>query len=156
MRFDLNETTLLLFLVVILVLYYSSNAISSSEGSYKKYLYKKQQLGSVVGDHGGLLVSSPEVNIRTRGPEMNYQQQGYLYKEDSDGNPKHLALYGRQKYPGSSQWEYLVGDKSLDDIKIPLGEQKNEVQSGDDLSVKGFGDYKVELYPNEELKYLPF
>lgn len=157
MKFTINETSLIMILVIALTLYYSKNALSSTRGSVKKYIYKKKQLGSMVGEHGGLLVSSPEINVRTRGPEMNYQQQGFLYKESNDGtNPTHLTLYGRQKYPGSNQWEYLVGDKSLDDVKIPLGEKNTEVQDGDNLSVKGFGDYKVELYPNDELKYLPY
>jgi hypothetical protein len=152
MSLILNETTLLMVLVIILVIFYSSNALSSPEGSVKKYVYKKKQLGSVVGDHGGLLVSSPEINIRTRGPDMNYQQQGILYKDDGGV----LGLYGRQKYPGSSQWEYLVKDKSLDDIKIPLDE-KRELDDDDTVSVKGFGDgYKVQLYDNQELRYLPY
>ena len=157
MKFNIDQTTLLIVLVLILVLYYSANALSSAEGSIKKYIYKTKQLGSQVGDHGGLLVSSPEINVRTRGPEMNYQQQGILYKDNNDGtNPTHLTLYGRQTYPGSSKWEYLVGDKSLDDVKIPLGEKKNELMDDDEVDVRGFGNYNVQLYPNEELKYLPF
>lgn len=152
----INQTTILIFLVIILIVYYSTNALSSAEGVVKKFIHKRKQLGTQVGRHGGLLASSPEINIRTRGPEMNYQQQGILYKEDGDG-PRHLQLYGRQKYPGSNQWEYLVGDKSLDNIKIPLGDKKQELSDDDELSVKGFGDgYKVQLYDNEELKYLPY
>ena len=153
---SINEQTLLLILVIILVIYYSSNALSSDKGSVRKYVYRQKQMGSVVGEHGGLLVSSPEVNIRTRGPEMNYQQQGILYRDEKDGGGV-LGLYGRQTYPGSNKWEYMVGDKSLDDIKIPLGEKKEELQNDDQLNVKGFGDgYKVQLYPNEELRYLPY
>ena len=158
MKFSLDETSLILILVFVLVIYYSANALSSPETSIRKVVYRKQ-LGATVGDHGGMLVSSPEINVRTRGPEMNYQQQGILYKEDGEngGGPNHLALYGRQSYPGSSKWEYMVGDKSLDNIKIPLGEQKNELQDDEELAVKGFGDgYKVQLYPNEELRYLPY
>lgn len=153
-----SVNTLLILLVIVLIFYYSANAITSPEGSMKKYVYKKKQLGSVVGNHGGLVVSSPEVNIRTRGPEMNYQMQGILYKEDSESNgPKHLALYGRQTYPGSNKWEYMVGDKSLDDLKIPIGEKRQELQDDDQVDVKGFGEgYKVQLYPNDELKYLPY
>lgn len=156
MKINFNET-LLIVLAVVLIVYYSTNALSSAEGSIKKYIYKNKPLGTTVGNHGGLEVSSPEINIKTRGPEMNYQQQGFLYKENGTENgPSHLQLYGRQTYPGSNKWEYLVTDKSLDDIKIPLGQQP-EVQDGDELSVKGFGDgYKVQLYDNEELKYLPY
>ena len=157
MKLDLNQSTLVLVLVIVLVFYYSTNALSSVNTSVKKFVYKNRPIGESVGTHGGLVVSSPEINVRTRGPEMNYQQQGILYKEGNDGSPNHLGLYGRQKYPGSSQWEYMVGDKSLDSIKIPLGEQKNELMDQDEIAVKGFGDgYKVELYPNEELKYIPY
>ena len=157
MKINISETTILLILVIILVVFYSSNATSTPKKHIKKYIHKRKQLGSVVGKHGGLVVSSPEINVRTRGPEMNYQQQGILYKENNDGtNPTHLTLYGRQTYPGSNKWEYLVGDKSLDDVKIPLGEKKNEVQDGDDINVLGFGEYKVKQYPNDELKYLPY
>ena len=155
MKVNIDKTTLLLILVVILVLYYSTNALSSPKGSIKKYIYKIKQLGSTIGKHGGLLVSSPEINIHTRGPNMNYQSQGILYKENSNGSsPTHLQLYGRQTYPGSNKWEYMVGDKSLDDVKIPLGQQ-NELQNDEEINVKGFGDYKIQLYPAEELRYLP-
>ena len=153
MKLNIDETQLLLVLVVALVVYYSTNALSSTQGSVKKYIYKKRRIGHIKGDHGGLVVSSPEINIRTRGPEMNYQQQGYLYKDD--GSKDILPLYGRQKYPGSSQWEYMVSDKSLDNIKIPLKDETKELQDDEGVSVKGFGDYKVQLYDNEELKYLP-
>ena len=155
MKVTINESSILMILVGVLVLYYSTNALSSPKGSIRKVIYKQKQLGTTVGEHGGLLVSSPEVNIHTRGPEMNYQQQGILYKETGDG-PRHLTLYGRQSYPGSSQWEYMVGDKSLDDVKIPLDFNK-ELTDGDEIAVKGFGDgYKVDLYPAEELRYLPY
>jgi len=159
MKLDLNQSSLVLVLVIALAIYYSSNALSSRDNHVKKYVYKNRrtEIPQETGEHGGLVVSSPEINVHTRGPEMNYQQQGILYKEGADGSPNHLGLYGRQKYPGSSQWEYMVSDKSLDNIKIPLGEQKNELMDDDEIAVKGFGDgYKVELYPNEELKYLPY
>lgn len=155
MKLDLNQSTLILVLVITLALYYSSNALTSRDGVVKKYVYKQRPIGETTGGHGGLVVSSPEINIRTRGPNMNYQQQGILYKEDGSGDV--LGLFGRQKYPGSSQWQYMVGDKSLDNIKIPLDNNKKELYDDDDVAVKGFGDgYKVQLYENEELNYLPY
>ena len=155
MKLNLDQTTLIIILVIVLVIYYSSNALSSPGTAMRKVIHRNRKLGTQVGDHGGLLVSSPEVNIRTRGPNMNFQQQGFLYKDDNSGGV--LGLFGRQKYPGSSQWEYLVGDKSLDDIKIPLDNNKKELSDDDEISVKGFGDgYKVQLYENEELSYIPY
>ena len=154
------DQNLLIIFVIALVVYYTTNAISPVKQVVRKYQYQNQsQLGNDYGSHGGLVVSSPEINVRTRGPEMNYQQQGLLYKEadDESSGPKHLMLYGRQKYPGSSQWEYMTKDKSLDDIKIPLNDQKNELMDDDTIDVKGFGSgYKVDLYPNQELRYLPY
>ena len=147
----LQESTVLIIFVLLLVLYYVQNSVSGPKKVIRRYV--KRRPGQIVGDHGGLLVSSPEINIRTRGPEMNYQQQGILYKEDGGV----LGLYGRQKYPGSSQWEYMVGDKSLDNIKIPVDTNNKELDNDDTVDVKGFGsDYKVQLYDNEELRYLPF
>lgn len=155
MKLDLDQSTIIIILVIILVVYYSTNALSSPEVAMKKVIYKNRQLGTNVGDHGGLLVSSPEINVRTRGPNMNFQQQGFLYKDDNTGGV--LGLFGRQKYPGSNQWEYMVGDKSLDDVKIPLDNNKKELLDNDEISVKGFGNgYKVQLYENQEMNYLPF
>lgn len=156
MKIQINETTILMFLIIILALFYSTFALSPQR-RYIKKIYKKKPLGQAIGRHGGLVASSPEINVRTRGPNMNYQQQGLLYKEFNDGrNPVHLQLYGRQTYPGSNQWEYLVGDKSLDNVKIPIGKTNNELQDDEEVNVKGFGGYKVQKYPNEELKYLPY
>jgi hypothetical protein len=98
------------------------------------------------------------INIRTRGPEVSFQQVGYLYRDESDPtyNPdekNRASLYGRPTYGGSSKFEYYV---IVDDIKIELS-NTSEIYTGDVVSIKGFsGDWNAEIYENKEWKYIPY
>jgi len=98
------------------------------------------------------------INIRTRGPEVSFQQVGYVFRDETDPtyNPdgkNTVPLYGRPEYSGSTVWEYYV---IIDDIKMELSNNK-EIYSGDKISIKGFaGDWSAEIYENKEYKYIPY
>ena len=100
------------------------------------------------------------INLPTRGLPDNYHSVGVLVRKKDE---KVLQLFGRQKYPGSSQWEYYVsgadsygfpnkmpvvvrGDKELDD------KQKIELPWLD----KSKGDFEVNLYNYDVPRYNPF
>jgi hypothetical protein len=100
------------------------------------------------------------INLPTRGLPDNFHSVGVLVRKKDE---KVLQLFGRQKYPGSSQWEYYVagadsygfpnkmpvvvrGDRELDD------KQKIELPWLD----KSKGDFEVNLYNYDVPRYNPF
>ena len=100
------------------------------------------------------------INIPSRGLPDNYQSVGVLARIQDE---KILQLFGRQKYMGSTQWEYYVtgmdrygfpnkmrikvkGDKELfDKDKIEL-----------DWLDKSKGNFEVNLYNFDVPRYNPF
>ena len=106
---------------------------------------------------------SVPINIRTRGEPDNYSQIGFI---TSESNPNEIKpLFGRQTYRGSSLWNYYTALDSHLSTKIPVQKNRNcidthgcsEINSGDTINISGSPEnYKVELYPYNELKYIPY
>ena len=101
-------------------------------------------------DGGSLYYPNPtNLNFRipTRGYPPPYQLKGYLVDESNNGNI--LQLFGRPKYPGSSEFQYYVSKRVIinNEIKIDIP-QKRELYNDDRVKVNKIfnGDYKyVEL-----------
>lgn len=100
----------------------------------------------------------------TRGYPDNYHLLGTLISIDNKNYNKLeqdnqiINLFGRQKYPGSSEYEYytMISTGNIN-TKIPLKDQIRELFTDDEVFIKELNKtYKVNLYPNEELKYNPF
>ena len=101
----------------------------------------------------------------TRGYPDNYHLLGTLISIDNNKDYNKLKqdnqiinLFGRQKYPGSSEYEYYTMlSTGNNNTKIPLKDQIRELFTDDEVFIKELNKtYKVNLYPNEELKYNPF
>lgn len=101
----------------------------------------------------------------TRGYPDNYHLLGTLISIDNNKDYNKLEqdnqiinLFGRQKYPGSSECEYYTMlSTGNNNTKIPLKDQIRELFTDDEVFIKELNKtYKVNLYPNEELKYNPF
>lgn len=98
-------------------------------------------------------------SIHTRGYPDNYSLQGILSRPE-DG--KILQLYGRQKYPGSDQWEYYAIGKDSGNFtaKLPV-DSNNDKELYDNDTIKlpyldgGNSDFIVKLYDYNEPKYYP-
>jgi len=100
------------------------------------------------------------INIPTRGYPDNYQLVGLLSRQADE---KFLQLYGRQKYPGASQWEYYVRGRDLSGLetKIPISVHNDkEIYDNDEIDVplldSGKGKFKAQIYEIDTLKYNPF
>lgn len=103
------------------------------------------------------------INVRTRGEPNNYSQIGFI---TSQTNPNEIKpLFGRQTYRGSSLWNYYTALDSHLSTKIPVQKNRNcidthgcsEINSGDTINISGSSEnYTVELYPYNELKYIPY
>ena len=100
------------------------------------------------------------INIPTRGYPDNYHQVGNLIR---DSDEKVLKLFGRQRYPGSSQWEYYVISRDPNglDTKLPLNRKKDrELEDNTEIDVPFFnsskGNFKVQLLNLDAPRYNPF
>ena len=101
------------------------------------------------------------INIRTRGEPDEYQQIGIL-TSNNDVKP----LFGRRIYKGSNLWNYYSALDSHLSTKIPIKKtNKNcieeqgcsEITNGDTVEISGStNSYNVELYPNNEFRYIPY
>lgn len=98
-------------------------------------------------------------NIPTRGHPDNYQLMGIVTRESDE---KVMQLFGRQTYPGSSQYEYYIRGKDLSglEVKFPLNiENDKELYNNDVVNIPQLnaskGDFKVTLYELNAPKYNP-
>jgi hypothetical protein len=96
-------------------------------------------------------------NYPTRGYPDDYHMLGILSRESDE---KMLKLFGRQTYPGSSQWEYYLLKNGLESIKIPIKKGNNlEIDNNELLDVPQLnmsrGKFKVTLYKLDAPRYNP-
>lgn len=101
-----------------------------------------------------------QINISTRGIPDNYQTVGVLVRKDDE---RILQIFGRQKYPGSNQWEYYVSGADVNGaiFKVPLDVKGNrELEDKQEIALPWFdesrGKFQVNIYPNDVPRYNPF
>jgi len=100
------------------------------------------------------------INVPTRGLPDNYHSVGVLVRKADE---KVLQLFGRQRYPGSSQWEYYVAgaDNYGYPNKMPIpsrGNRELEDKQRVDLPWldKSKGHFEVNLYNFDVPRYNPY
>ena len=104
------------------------------------------------------------INIETQSVDTNYRQIGILTRMD---NTKEmiLPLMGRPLITHRDKWNfYTIGENNM--IKIPIVHKGvnctsslgcNDLYSGDIIKIEGYNsDFKVTLYENNTLKYIPY
>jgi hypothetical protein len=101
-----------------------------------------------------------QINIPTRGSPDNYQTVGVLVRKEDE---RILQIFGRQKYPGSTQWEYYVSgmDSNTAPFKVPLKVNGDrELEDKQEITLPWFdeskGSFQVNIYPNDVPRYNPF
>ena len=84
-------------------------------------------------------------NVPTRGFPCPYSKLGILK------GVSNYPLFGRQRFPGSQEWEYYTEDNSrhMNKIPIPRKGYKFELYNHDTVHVPGVGSCEVELYPRQ-------
>ena len=100
------------------------------------------------------------INIRTRGPLLPFQNIGLLSRGDNSNTNDVLTLKGRPTYRGSSRWEYFVNMKdSLNEVtKIDIQKEGKELFVGDEIKIPVLnGTYKlIQLYEYDKPRYIPY
>jgi hypothetical protein len=98
--------------------------------------------------------------IATRGYPTGYKKIGLLINPNADNsdNYKFLILVGRQKYPGSTQYDYFVTENKPDSaLKFDLPNTHKELYTDDELYVKELDKtYKVNIDRSLGFEYNPF
>ena len=99
-----------------------------------------------------------QINIPTRGLPDNFHQVGVVLRDNTETA---YNLFGRQKFPGSSQYEYyVVGTMGFNTVKLPIKIRGDkEVEDGQSIDIPGTrpdaGQFKVQLYDYDAPRYYP-
>jgi hypothetical protein len=115
--------------------------------------------GNYVDPRWRIVGDNPQIygygNFRypTRGYPPPYQMKGYLVDNNNPDNI--ISLFGRPKYLGSTQFQYYVSKRDLNNNEIKIDIQHNkELYGGENVKIKKDifkGDYKFVEYKTEEL-----
>ena len=123
------------------------------------------------GDIRGMVMP---INIQTqaqRPPPMvmmaagdNYQQVGLLTR--ANGSEMILPLMGQSLYTNRDKWNYYSMSDKNNIVKLPISFKGrngmaeygvDSLNSGDHVRVEGYNDkFKVTMYDNKLLRYIPF
>ena len=104
------------------------------------------------------------INVSTRAVDTTYRQVGLLTR--INGPETLLPLMGRPLYTNRSKWQYYTMNDSNNQLKLPISFKGksctneygcDDISNGDSVYVEGMNDaFKVTLYDNAVMKYIPF
>ena len=102
----------------------------------------------------------PYPSFPTRGYPSAFKKIGYLIDESANNDDKYkfMLLMGRQKYPGSNNYDYYVTENNSDSaLKFDLHHLHRELLTHDDLEIKELQKhYKVKIDRTLGSYYNPF
>ena len=103
------------------------------------------------------LIYPTEFGLYTKGMPGTFRKMGYL-KNLNSPDYRFLTLVGRQKYQGSTQYEYYVTSTDKDsNIKFYLDKYKRELYDGDKVKVPQLNEeYDVIIDKNLDFEYIPY
>jgi hypothetical protein len=105
------------------------------------------------------IIGNPHFNYPTRGYYDSFSLMGYLINNNQQTTDnKILKLFGREKYPNSSQNEYyvIINNGYNDQIKYSLENYTKELYNKDSVYVDILkSNYTVNLLKNKSFEYNP-
>jgi len=106
------------------------------------------------------------INISTNAVDTNYRQIGILTPIKKENKEKILPLMGRPLITRRDLWQYYTMSDSNNSIKLPIivnGKSAtneygvDKIYEGSKVFVEGYnGAFKVTIYDNDVIKYIPF
>jgi len=108
------------------------------------------------------------INVSTNvgAVDTSYRQVGILTPLQGKSKDSILALMGRPLFTNRNKWQYYTTSNQHNNVKLPLMYNGrsctneygcDQLNSGDSVYVEGANEaYKVTLYDNATMKYLPF
>ena len=95
-------------------------------------------------------------NYPTRGYADNFQYIGNLIRQNDE---RIVKLFGRQKYPRSTEYEYygMMSDNGGSQVKVQISNTK-ELYNGDIVKIPLLNNstFKVQLHKLDEPRYNPY
>jgi hypothetical protein len=117
----------------------------------------------VPGFNGGGIVP---INVSTNvgAVDTQYRQLGLLTATNSNG--KVIPLMGRPLFVNRDKWQYYTNSDQQNSMRLPVSKSGksctneygcDKLFTGDTVYVEGINEaYRVTLYDNDTIKYLPF
>jgi hypothetical protein len=109
---------------------------------------------------------SVPINIQTNAVETTYRQVGILTPLNGNEKNNILPLMGRILFNRRDLWNYYTISNQHNNVKLPISVKGksaltengvDKVYNGDTVYVEGVNDaYKVTIYDNDTIRYLPF
>jgi len=104
------------------------------------------------------------INVSTRAVDTTYRQVGLLTR--LNGPETMLPLMGRPLYTNRDKWQFYTMSDTNNNLKLPVSNRGksctgeygcDNVSNSDTVYVEGYNDaFKVTLYDNAIMKYIPF
>ena len=108
------------------------------------------------------------INVSTNisAVDTNYRQLGIITPLNGTSTNNILPLMGRPLFTSRQKWQYYTISNQHNNVKLPVSVKGrsaltdygvDEVFSGDTVYVEGYNDaFKVTVYENDTIRYLPF
>ena len=108
------------------------------------------------------------INISTNvgAVDTNYRQVGILNPTNKPNKDNILSLMGRPVFTNRDKWQYYTISNQHNNVKLPVivkgrsGSNEygvDRLNNGDTVYIEGINDvYRVTIYDNDTIKYLPF
>jgi len=108
------------------------------------------------------------INISTNigAVDTNYRQVGILNPTNKSNKDNVLPLMGRPIFTNREKWQYYTIGNQYNSVKLPIivkGKSGlneygvDKLFNGDTIYIEGLNDvYRVTIYDNDTIKYLPF
>jgi len=108
------------------------------------------------------------INVSTNvgAVDTNYRQVGILTPLNSSSKDSILPLMGRPLFTNRDKWQYYTISNQHNNVKLPVSKGGrsctneygcDKIYNGDSIYIEGVNDaYKVTIYDNDVIKYLPF
>jgi hypothetical protein len=112
--------------------------------------------------------NSMPINISTNvgAVDTNYRQVGILNPTNKPNKDNVLPLMGRPVFTNRDKWQYYTIGNQFNSVKLPIivkGKSGlneygvDRLYNGDTIYIEGLNDvYRVTIYDNDTIKYLPF
>jgi hypothetical protein len=112
--------------------------------------------------------ASIPINISTNvgAVDTNYRQVGILNPANKPNKDNILSLMGRPVFTNRDKWQYYTISNQHNNVKLPVivkgrsGSNEygvDRLNNGDTVYLEGINDvYRVTMYDNDTIKYLPF
>lgn len=108
------------------------------------------------------------INVATNvgAVDTTYRQLGLMTPLSGESKDKILPLMGRPVFVSRDKWQYYTMSDQNNSIKLPISRNGrsctteygvDKLYNGDTVYVEGYNQaFKITIYDNEVIKYLPF